>query len=45
MFDFALADGMIFDCDGTLLDTLDAWEDAERDLFAQSGPLTQEQED
>ena len=35
----------IFDCDGTLLDTLGAWEDAERDLFAQTGPLTQEQED
>ena len=37
--------GMIFDCDGTLLDTLGAWDDAERDLFAQAGPLTQEQED
>lgn len=45
MFDFEEADGFIFDCDGTLLDTLDAWDDAERDLFAQSGPLTQEQED
>lgn len=39
------AKGFIFDCDGTLLDTLGAWEEAERDLFAQSGPLTQEQED
>lgn len=39
------AKGFIFDCDGTLLDTLDAWEEAERDLFAQTGPLTQEQED
>lgn len=39
------AKGFIFDCDGTLLDTLGAWDDAERDLFAQSGPLTQEQED
>lgn len=37
--------GFIFDCDGTLIDSLDAWEDAERDLFAQTGPLTQEQED
>lgn len=35
----------IFDCDGTLLDTLGAWDDAERELFAQTGPLTQEQED
>lgn len=45
MFDFSKADGFIFDCDGTLLDTLDAWEEAERDLFAQAGPLTSEQED
>ena len=45
MFDFYGADGFIFDCDGTLLDTLGAWDEAERDLFAQSGPLTQEQED
>ena len=37
--------GLVFDCDGTLLDTLDAWDVAERDLFAQSGPLTQLQED
>ena len=42
---FADAKGFIFDCDGTLLDTLSAWDDAERDLFAQTGPLTQEQED
>lgn len=42
---FQGAKGFIFDCDGTLLDTLGAWDDAERDLFAQSGPLTQEQED
>ena len=42
---FQDARGFIFDCDGTLLDTLDAWEEAERDLFAQTGPLTQEQED
>ena len=45
MFDFSLADGFIFDCDGTLLDTLDAWVEAERDLFAQAGALTREQED
>ena len=24
MFDFTMADGFVFDCDGTLLDTLDA---------------------
>lgn len=42
---FKDARGVIFDCDGTLLDTLDAWEDAERELFAQAGELTQEQED
>ena len=40
-----MASGFIFDCDGTLIDSLGAWEEAERDLFAQSGPLTQEQED
>ena len=45
MNSFKGASGFIFDCDGTLLDTLDAWEEAERDLFAQAGPLTQEQED
>ena len=45
MFDFRDARGFIFDCDGTLLDTLDAWDAAERDLFAQTGPLTAEQED
>jgi len=45
MFDFRETAGMIFDCDGTLLDTLGAWEEAERDLFAQAGPLTREQED
>ena len=39
------ARGFIFDCDGTLLDTLDAWVEAEAGLFAQTGPLTREQED
>lgn len=42
---FQDAKGFIFDCDGTLLDTLGAWDEAERDLFAVTGPLTQEQED
>ena len=45
MFDFDDAEGFIFDCDGTLLDTLDAWEEAESSLFALTGTLTQEQED
>ena len=45
MFNVDEVTGFIFDCDGTLLDTLGAWERAEADLFAQSGPLTQEQED
>ena len=45
MFDFGGALGFIFDCDGTLLDTLDAWDEAERGLFALTGQLTQEQED
>ena len=42
---FEEATGFIFDCDGTLIDSLDAWSEAERDLFTQTGPLTQEQED
>ena len=42
---FQGARAFIFDCDGTLLDTLAAWEEAERELFAQTGELTQEQED
>lgn len=45
MADYRKAKAFIFDCDGTLLDTLDAWEVAERELFAQTGPLSQEQED
>lgn len=39
------ARGFIFDCDGTLLDSLGAWDEAECELFAQAGALTQEQED
>lgn len=45
MTDFNTAKGFIFDCDGTLLDSLGAWEEVEKPLFAQTGPLTQEQED
>ena len=45
VFDFTGVEGVVFDCDGTVLDTLGAWEEAERELFAQTGPLTQEQED
>ena len=45
MNDYMRAAGFIFDCDGTLIDALDAWEDAERDLFAQTGSLTPAQED
>ena len=39
------ASGFIFDCDGTLIDSLGAWDQAEQELFARSGPLTREQED
>lgn len=45
MANIADACGFIFDCDGTLLDTIGAWDEAERDLFAQAGPLTAEQQD
>ena len=45
MLNLANAEGFIFDCDGTLLDTLDAWDAAEAELFSQAGELTQEQED
>ena len=44
--DFSQVSGFIFDCDGTLLDTLDAWDEAEVDLFAQIPfKLSVEQED
>lgn len=42
---FSAAKGFIFDCDGTLLDSLDAWREAEAPLFAQTGQLTREQQD
>ena len=45
MLNIENAEGFIFDCDGTLLDTLDAWDEAERELFEQAGTLTQQQED
>ena len=45
MFNLEETTGMMFDCDGTLLDTLEAWDEAESELFAQAGPLTREQED
>lgn len=45
MFHIGKADAFIFDCDGTLIDSLGAWERAERDLFEQAGELTPEQED
>ena len=45
MFNIGAISGMMFDCDGTLLATLSAWDEAERDLFALAGPLTREQED
>ncbi len=38
--------GLVFDCDGTLLDTLDVWRAVEEPLFAQVPfELSQEQED
>jgi HAD superfamily hydrolase (TIGR01509 family) len=44
--DLANASGVIFDCDGTLLDTLDAWRRVEEPLFAQIPfMLSQTQED
>lgn len=45
MLDFSHACGFIFDCDGTLLDTMDAWDRAEQMLFEAAGPLTGDQED
>lgn len=45
MPDFSHACGFIFDCDGTLLDSMDAWDRAEQMLFDAAGPLTPEQED
>ncbi len=45
MLNLDTAKGFIFDCDGTLLDSLGAWDEAEKPLFEKTGPLTQEQED
>jgi len=45
LLDFSAIEAVVFDCDGTVLDTLGAWEEAERELFEQAGPLTKEQED
>ena len=45
-FDLNNISGLVFDCDGTLLDTLDVWRAAEEDLFAQIPfELSPEQED
>lgn len=44
MFDLTNVRGFIFDCDGTLIDSLGAWEEAERELFAEAGPLSEEDE-
>ena len=44
MFDFEKVGGFIFDCDGTLLDTLGAWYEAERDWYAQVGELSDAEE-
>ncbi len=41
---FKGASGFIFDCDGTLLDTMEAWNALEEDLFDQASiPFTEEQ--
>ena len=45
MFDFTGIRGFIFDCDGTLLDTLGAWEEVEAPLFAEAGDLTDDEQD
>ena len=44
MFGFDAVGGLILDCDGTLLDTLGAWDEAERELFAQAGNMSPEDE-
>lgn len=44
MFDFSTVSAMLFDCDGTLIDSLAAWDEAERALFAQAGVVTREVE-
>lgn len=45
MTDFSEACGFIFDCDGTLLDSMGAWDRAEQMLFEAAGPLAPDQED
>ena len=45
-FNLENVSGLVFDCDGTLLDTLDVWRAVEEPLFAQIPfTLSQEQED
>lgn len=45
MFDLTGIEGFIFDCDGTLLDSLKRWKDVEAPLFAAAGPMSVEEED
>lgn len=45
MFDLTGIEGFIFDCDGTLLDSLDAWSQVEAPLFKAAGTLSSDQED
>ena len=33
MFDFKNVGGFVFDCDGTLLDTIGAWDEAEEEFW------------
>ena len=44
MLNLGSVSGFMIDCDGTLLDALDAWVEAERDLFAQATSMTDEDE-
>lgn len=45
MVDFSEARGFIFDCDGTLIDSMAAWDHAEEMLFEAAGPISQAEED
>lgn len=42
-FDMGQASGLLIDCDGTLLDTLGAWADAEQVIWREAGDLTDAQ--
>lgn len=42
-FSFEAASALLVDCDGTLIDSLHAWDEIEEDIWKQTGPLSEEE--